>query len=271
MKKIITILAGILAGLAGVGWLGLQIKPKPLLPYPERTPDLEDVELPVDLPTPVRRFFQTIAGNGVPRIESAVLTGRARLRVFGLRFPSRFRIVHDAGQGYRHYLEATIFGIPIMKVDECYLDGKARMELPFGVIENDPKTDSAANLGLWAESLWLPSILVTDPRVRWEAIDDTTARLVVPLDQEEDSFTVSFDPQTGLLQRMEAMRWKNSESEAKVLWRNESLGWQTAHGIQIPSPATATWMDEGTPWSEWSMEDVVYNVDVTDYIRARGP
>ncbi len=37
-----------------------------------------------------------------------------------------------AGHGYRHYIEATVFGYPVMKVNEYYFDGKARMELPEG-------------------------------------------------------------------------------------------------------------------------------------------
>ena len=51
------------------------------------------------------------------------------------------------------YIEATIFGYPVMKVNEWYLDSKARMELPVGVIENEPKIDMAANLALWGESV----------------------------------------------------------------------------------------------------------------------
>jgi len=209
-------------------------------------------------------------GNQIPVIESAVISGRGKLRVFGLRFPSRFRFTHVAGQGYRHYIEATIFGYPVMKVNEWYLDGNARMELPVGVIENEPKVDMAANLGLWGEAIWLPSILITDPRVRWEAIDDTSARLVVPFGDEEDTFTVTFDRETGLMRTMEAMRYKEATDEAKIPWRNEPLGWQTFHGIEIPSPAATTWLDEGTPWAVWTIEDVVYNVDVSEYIRARG-
>jgi hypothetical protein len=192
------------------------------------------------------------------------------LRVFGLRFPARFRFTHVAGQGYRHYIEATIFGYPVMKVNEWYLDGKARMELPVGVIKNEPKIDMAANLALWGEAVWLPSILVTDPRARWEAIDDTTARLIVPFGEEEDTFTVTFDRETGLMRTMEAMRYKEATDETKIPWRNEPLGWQTFHGIEIPSPAATTWLDEGTPWAVWTIEDVVYNVDVSEYIRARG-
>jgi hypothetical protein len=92
----------------------------------------------------------------------------------------------------------------------------------------------------------------------------------VPFSEEEDTFTVTFDPDTGLLRKMEAFRFKQPADEAKRGWRNEMLGWQTFHDIQIPSPASVTWLDEGSPWSVWTIEDVVLNVDVSDYIRAQG-
>jgi hypothetical protein len=163
-----------------------------------------------------------------------------------------------------------VLGVPVMKVNEHYLDGKARMALPFSTVENEPKIDMAANLGLWAESIWLPSIYLTDPRVRWETIDDTTARLVVPFGEGEDNFTVTFDPDSGRLLALEAQRYREAADEEKTLWRNEALGWRTFHGIQIPSPGSVTWLDEGTPWAVFTIEDVAYNVDVSGYIRASG-
>jgi len=250
--RVAVTLAGILALLATIGWLGLQVQPKPFPAYPEQTLFLNTVEWPEDLPAPVTRYYETIMGDQIPVIESAVISGRGRLRIKGITFPARFRFTHVAGQGYRHYIEATLFGYPVMKVNEWYLDGHARMELPVGIIENEPKIDMAANLSLWGEAVWLPSMFITDPRVRWEAVDDTTARLIVPFGEEEDAFTVTFDPQT------------------KIPWRNEPLGWQTFHGVMVPSPAATTWLDEGTPWAVWTIEDVVYNVDVSEYIRARG-
>jgi hypothetical protein len=279
MKRLLCYILMIMLFLVTIGWLGLKVKPKPFPAYPQRTPTLNTVELPTDLPSPVARHYKIIIGDQVPVIKSGVISGRGTLRVFGLRFPSRFRFIHTAGQGYRHYIEATIFGYPVMKVNEWYLDGKACMELPVGVIENEPKIDMAANLALWGESIWFPSILVTDPRVRWEAVDDTTARLFVPFEsaqgssssEEEDTFTVTFDPQTGLIRTLEAMRYREATDEAKIPWRNEPLGWQTLNGVRIPSPASVTWLDEGTPWSVWTVEDVVYNVDVSEYIRAKGP
>jgi hypothetical protein len=78
----------------------------------------------------VERFYRRIYGERVPVITSAVITGRAKMRLGPFTFPGRFRFTHDAGRGYRHYIEATFFGLPPMKINETYLDGKGRMELP---------------------------------------------------------------------------------------------------------------------------------------------
>jgi hypothetical protein len=254
-----------------LAWLGLRVRPRPFPPYPEQTPTRNTAELPGNLPEPVSRFYETILGDRIPIIESAVITGRGSLRFRGITFPARLRFTHDAGLGYRHYIEATIFGFPLMKVNEHYLDGKSRMELPVGVIENEPKVDMAANLGLWGESVWLPSIFVTNPRVRWEPIDDTTARLVVPFGEEEDSFTVTFDAESSLMQSMEALRYREATDDAKIPWLLEALECKTFHGVRIPSLASVTWQDEGTPWLIIEVEEVAFNVDIEEYIRARGP
>jgi hypothetical protein len=193
------------------------------------------------------------------------------MRVIGITFPARFRFTHEAGQGYRHYIEATLFGLPLMKVNEHFLDGRSRLELPFGVVAGEPKVDQAGNLGLWAEALWYPAIYVTDPRVRWEPVDDVTALLVVPFDETEERFLVRFDPETGLPHLFESMRFKDADSPAKTLWLNEVLAWEDLHGQPNIVKAALTWFDEGTPWVEFRVEEVVYNVDVRDYIRARGP
>lgn len=270
MKVIVILVCAVIAVII-LGWLGLQIKPNSFTAFSQRTPVLKTVPLPQGLPAPVERFYRQIYGDNVPVLESAVITGRASLRLNGVTFPGRFRFTHNAGQGYRHYMEATFFGLPLFKVNEYYLDGKSRMELPFGVTEGEPKVDQAANLGLWSESMWLPSIFLTDPRVRWEAIDEDTALLVVPFGEKKERFVVRFDPKTGLPRILEAMRYRDPASQAKILWLNHCPEWNTINGNTFPAVGAAIWFDEGTPWAVFNVEEVVYNVDVQEYIRAKGP
>ena len=252
------------------GWIGLLIWPRPFPAYDAPRPKFETVPLPDNLPPPVERYYRATFGDEVPVIYSAVITGRANLRLGPIPFLGRFRFTHEAGQNYRHYIEATLFGRPLLKVNERYLDGVGRMELPVGIIDDDPKMSQAANLGLWGESMWLPSIFLTDERVRWEPLDEHSARLIVPFEDEEETFTVHFDPRTGLFQRMEIMRWRDSKDATKTRWILEPQGWVMFNGIKLPSPASATWEPDGTPWLICHVEDVAFNADVSSYVRAHG-
>lgn len=270
--KFAIILVVVVAAVVLLGWVGLRIMPAPFRAFPGQAPVLKTVPLPTGLPAPVERFYRQVYGDSVPVIESAVVSGRARLRPFGpFYLPARFRFTHIAGQSYRHYIEATFFGIPIFKVNERYLDGKSLAETPVGIVDDDPKQNQAANLGMWSESLWFPAIFLTDPRVRWEAVDEVTALLIVPFEDTEETYVVRFDADSGLISYFESMRYQGPESEAKILWLNESMAWSEINGVLTSKTGAAIWLDQREPWAIFDVEDIVFNADVQEYIRQKGP
>ncbi|MEJ7842077.1 MAG: hypothetical protein WKF95_09945 [Rubrobacter sp.] len=86
LTKATLTVVGLLALLAGVGWGGLQVKPKPFPPHPERTSNQGTVELHADLPEPVGEYVRATMGERVPRIETAVVWGRGEFNLMGLWF-----------------------------------------------------------------------------------------------------------------------------------------------------------------------------------------
>ncbi|MCX7783156.1 MAG: hypothetical protein N2318_05870, partial [Meiothermus sp.] len=111
------VLVGMVA-LVAIAWLGLRVQPAPFPAYRAAAAPIATMPLPTGLPAPVERYYRTIYGEQIPVITSAVVTGRAMLGpVPGFpQFPARFRFIHEAGKNYRHYIEATWFGFPILRV-----------------------------------------------------------------------------------------------------------------------------------------------------------
>jgi hypothetical protein len=186
---------------------------------------------------------------------------------------ARFVFVHIGGKDYRHYFEATWFGIPLLKVNEGYIDGESFFESPMGSYHDEQNANQGANLALWAEANWFPALWLTDRRVRWEPVDEYSALLYVPFEEKQESFIVRFNPQTNFIDLMEALRYRdNGQGQPKILWiiRNEPGQPVAGTPNPIPSASSVMWLDQGKPWAYFNLEELIYNLDVSTYIHLRG-
>lgn len=235
--------------IALVGWFGLRVRPAPFPPLAAKGGKVETVPLPSGLPAPVERYYRLKYGDWLPLVSSAIISGRGSMRLFGLRVPIRFRFTHEAGRNFRHDIDMTFFGLPLMQARETYIDERGWARTPGGIDEGEG-FDQGSNVSLWAEALnWFPAILATDPRVKWEAVDDATALLVTPFKGGQEKFVVRFDPSSGRPQHVEAMKF-NSALRKQMLW------------------ISGTWAHEGKPWLFLDVEDVILNAEVRGYIRS---
>ncbi|TXT44307.1 MAG: hypothetical protein FD137_1581 [Spirochaetes bacterium] len=269
MNKVIVVPLGILTFLVVV-LAGFRVKPAAFVPRALAEGKMEQIAIPQGLPAPVERYYKTIFGDTAPKVETVVFYGRCRIKPFGLWMHARFVFIHEAGRNYRHYIEATWFGLPLLKVNEGIVDGASFFEAPIGKSHDDPNTNQGANLALWAEAGWFPSLWISDPRVEWKAVDENTALLYVPYGDDRETFVVRFDPKSGKVDFLESMRYRESgEGKKKILWitRNESAPKSGSSGL---ATGTATWMDQGSPWAYFTLEKAIYNADVSEFLRGRG-
>ena len=258
---------GALAGVATIAWGGLHIPSQRFPSHPQRTRDLGVVDVPGDLPTPVRRHFAATFGQQVPKIESAVIWGEARWKVAGLWMPTRFEAIYLAGRDFYRAMEVTWFGRPILRGEEGYRNGQGAQRLK-GLVNRygaGSKVTQAQNMAMWAEAMWLPTVYLVGERARWEAVDEETAKLVFPLGEGEDHLRVAFDPQTGLMWRMAGMRWRDDEAR-KIPWRVEFDSWRIFHPAIVPARLIVSWGDAVGTYAILQAEGVEYNVNVDNAI-----
>jgi hypothetical protein len=244
-------------------WTGFRVRPRPRA-GPSGSIDAATVRLPADLPPPVRRFYRAIGAEGpdVARVRTLALWGRAWMRRRPLPWlPVTFWSEHNVGWSGLQRLAVTWFGRPVLRGFDQYVDGRGAMTIG-GRRTVGHEIDQGENLFLWAEVVLLPSVLATRPGVRWEPIDDHCARLQVPFGDDSDELIIHFDPQTDLLTRCRALRYREVGGP-KLGWRIDYERWRPFDAGRFPARITVAWEDQATPWFVVDVDGVATNVAVS--------
>jgi hypothetical protein len=218
----------------------------------------------IALPPPVARF-RDLAMTDVP-IETVVIETSAVMRRPRIPpIPLEIRMAHRLGHEFVHQIRIGRGRLSFEFGLDAYVDGRGLMKIGSS-IQAGPHFDQGALIALWGEALGFPSAWEHRDEVRWEEIDEVTARLVVPGPEGEIDIKVGFDPLTGFPATCEADRYKSTGP--KVRWIGRLSDWRPFEGgVLAPGRFTAQWADEARPWIDIRTERISTNASVDPLLR----
>lgn len=218
--------------------------------------DLGTFRLPDNLPAPIRDYYITAVGQDLPIIESALLWGRAKIKLGGIWIPIRWKQYFRAGKSFQWLAEITWFGITVFRADDHYINNRGRMIIGSKIFEG-VDFDQGENARLWAEHIYLPSALLSDSRVQWEEVDSLTAKMIYPFDDTYEEAIINIDAASHLITRMSMQRMVAGKEE-KFPWNIVYGNYEKHSGISIPAEAKVAY-DEDYYYELTKLDGIVYN------------
>ena len=255
--KIIFWIFGILITLFVIGIVGILIPDRALRIENLKPRDLGTFRLSDSLPAPTRDYYLAAIGQELPIIDSALLWGRAKIKLAGFRIPIRWKQYFKAGKSFQWLAEITWFGITIFKADDQYIDKRGRMIIGKKIFEGED-FDQGENARLWAEHVYLSSALLSDTRVRWAEIDSLTFKMIYPFNETAEEAVISIDPSTHLITRMGLQRTiagKTGKSPWNIVYGN----YEKHSGISIPIEVKVA-NGEEFYYELTNLDGIVYNI-----------
>jgi hypothetical protein len=173
---------------------------------------------------------------------------------------------HRLGHEFAHEIRIGGGRLAIGFGLDAFVDGRGLMKIG-PAVQTGPALDQGALIALWGEALIFPSSWQRRADVRWEAIDDISARLMVAGPAGELPLTVTFDPASGHPAVCDALRHKGNGP--LVGWRGTYAGWHRFQGgVLAPGRLSVAWADEPGPWLELKVERLEPGAAVDDALDA---
>lgn len=200
------------------------------------------------LPAPVQRYFLHSIAPGTPLASSVQLkmSGNFRLGQDKPWLPMQAtEIISTKGFVWK----ATIgHGWLLMKGADYYANGVGRVRfalwglLPL-VDAHSPDTHRSSLGRLAGEWIWLPSALLPQQGVYWEAVDERTIQASLKIDGEPVTLTLVIDA-NGKLLKFSLPRWGNQTDDGShtyIPFGGEVQAEQRFDGLTIPTQVNLGW------------------------------
>ena len=202
-----------------------------------------------DLPAPVARYFETVLEDGQPLVETVRFEQRGEFRLGGRdgdwqpftatqvcsRDPPGFvwdARIRVAPMVHARVLDSSVRGSGVLR---------ARLLSAFPVASAGPSPDMNAGelLRYLAECVWYPTALLPDDDLEWTAIDDTTARATLSVDELSVSLVFHFDD-AGLVEQVTGWRYRQEDGD-DAPWVGYFSDYEDRNGRLIPTRGEVAW------------------------------
>jgi hypothetical protein len=229
------------------------------LPIKPITYDAHEIE---SLPWPVRRYFRAVLKDGQPIISVARLTheGQFNMGVTQAKWTqftsSQIAIMRRPGFDW----DGRIVIVPGLNVfaHDAYVAGEGILHVELiglvtlADIRGTPEAAQGELMRFLAEAVWYPTALLPSQGIRWESIDDGSAKATLTDGATTVSLIFDFNKE-GLISGVRANarpRTVNGELVATP-WQGRFWGYETRGGMHVPLEGEVAWVLPNGLWPYW--------------------
>jgi hypothetical protein len=205
------------------------------------------------LPAPVQRYFRAVLSDGAPIVATAAVTHAGTFNMGETQdqwkpFTSEQRVVTQAPGFVWNGRIAMLPGVPVL-VHDAYVAGEGLLRPAiFGLItlvnlHGKGEIARGELMRFFAEAAWYPTALLPSQGVRWEAINDTSARATLTDGPISMTMTFTFGAD-GLITSVLAES-RGRTVAGKVIptpWEGRWSNYQRQGGMLVPMTGEVAWL-----------------------------
>ena len=205
------------------------------------------------LPAPVQRYFRAVLRDGAPIVAAASVEHRGTIDIGEaaarwLPFSSKQRVV-TRPPGFVWNAKTSIVPGLAVRVHDAYVAGEGILHPAvlglFALAEQRGGEVARGELmRFFAEAAWYPTALLPSQGVRWEAVDERSARATLTDGPLSLTLTFHFDPAQGLMTsvRAEARGRTVAEQVIPTPWQGRWSNYQWQGGMRVPMTGEVAWL-----------------------------
>jgi hypothetical protein len=220
-----------------------------------KTYDPKEIE---GLPAPVQRFFRAVLKDGQPMVAAAKFAHQGHFNMSETEaqwspFTStQLAIAQRPGFDWDGRIQMApglnVFVHDTYELGEGTLQASLLGLVALANLRNTPELAQGELMRFFAEAAWYPTALLPSQGVRWEAIDNTSARGTLTDRETAVSLIFRFNPE-GMIDTVYATaRYRNL---VPTPWKGRFWNYTVCNGMQIPLEGEVAWQLPEGSWPYW--------------------